>query len=130
MFRTIVAGCNGRERGDGAGVARAVNDRFTRALPPLVALAIVAGAVTHLAGATVAGDAVWAVALVAVLVPLTVGVGRSLRAGDVGVDAIALLAIAAALALGRVPGRSGRRAHAQPAATRSKRRPPGARAAS
>jgi heavy metal translocating P-type ATPase len=78
-----------------------VNERFTRALPPLVAAAIIAGAVAHLAGAPVAGDAVWAVALVAVLVPLTVGVGRSLRAGDVGVDAIALLAIAAALALGQ-----------------------------
>jgi heavy metal translocating P-type ATPase len=78
-----------------------VNERFTRVLPPLVALAIIAGAVAHLAGAPMAGDAVWAVALVAVLVPLTAGVARSLRAGDVGVDAIALLAIAAALALGQ-----------------------------
>ena len=113
MFRTIVAGCNGRERGNGAGVARAMNERFTRALPPLVALVIVAGAVTHLAGATVAGDAVWAVALVAVLVPLTVGVGRSLRAGDVGVDVIALLAMAGGAGARAVPGRRGRRADAQ-----------------
>ena len=38
--------------------------------------------------------------LVLVLVPLTVSVARTLRAGDVGVDAIALLAMAGALALG------------------------------
>jgi heavy metal translocating P-type ATPase len=78
-----------------------VNERFIRALPPLIALSIVAGAVAHLAGSPEVGDAVWAVALVAVLMPLTVGVARSLRAGNVGVDAIALLAIAAALALGQ-----------------------------
>ena len=34
--------------------------------------------------------------------PLTVSVARSLRAGDVGVDAIALLAMAGALALGEL----------------------------
>ena len=78
-----------------------MNEQFTRALPVLLALWIITGSVAHLAGAPVAGDAVWAVALVAVLVPLTVGVARSLRAGDIGVDAIALLAIAAALALGQ-----------------------------
>jgi heavy metal translocating P-type ATPase len=77
-----------------------VTERFTRALPLLVAAAIAAGGVAYLAGAPVAGDAVWAVALGTVLVPLTVGVARSLRTGDVGVDAIALLAIAGALALG------------------------------
>jgi len=76
-----------------------VNERLTRALPLLTAAAIVAGSVAHLAGAPRLGDAVWATALVAVLVPLTVAVARSVRAGDVGVDAIALLAIAGALAL-------------------------------
>ena len=35
--------------------------------------------------------------------PLTVSVALSLRAGDVGVDAIALLAMAGALALGELP---------------------------
>jgi heavy metal translocating P-type ATPase len=78
-----------------------VNEQFTRALPPLVVLSIIAGGIAHLAGAPVVGDAVWAVSLIAVLVPLTIGVARSLWAGDVGVDAIALLAIAAALALGQ-----------------------------
>ena len=75
---------------------------FTRALPPLLALSIIAGAVAHLAGAPVAGDAVWAVALVAVLVPLTVGVGAPCALGDVGVDVIALLAMAARAGAGAV----------------------------
>lgn len=79
-----------------------MTDRLDRLLPPLTALAIVAGAVAHLAGASGVADAVWAGAVVVALVPLTVSVARSLRAGDVGVDAIALLAMAGALALGEL----------------------------
>jgi heavy metal translocating P-type ATPase len=79
-----------------------VNERLTRLLPLLTAAAIAAGGAAHLAGAPRAGDAVWTAALLAVLVPLTVAVARSLRAGDVGVDAIALLAMAGALALGEL----------------------------
>ena len=113
MFRTIVAGCNGRERGNGAGVARAMSERFTRALPPLVALAIVAGAAPHLAGAT--GRATrcgrWRWSLCSCR--SRSAVARSLRAGDVGVDAIALLAMAGGARAGRVAGRRGRRADAQ-----------------
>jgi heavy metal translocating P-type ATPase len=79
-----------------------VNERLIRALPLLMAAAITAGGAAHLAGAPRLGDAVWAGAIVALLVPLTVSVARSVLAGDVGVDAIALLAMAGALALGEL----------------------------
>ena len=73
-----------------------------RRLPALVALALVAGAVAHLLGAPAAGDAAWAAGVAVTLAVLTVDVARSLRRGDVGVDAIALLAMAGALALGEL----------------------------
>jgi heavy metal translocating P-type ATPase len=76
--------------------------RLTLALPLLTAAAIAAGAGAHLLGAPRAGDAVWAAAVVVALVPLAGSVGSSLRRGDVGVDAIALLAMAGALALGEL----------------------------
>jgi heavy metal translocating P-type ATPase len=79
-----------------------VSERLTRLLPLITAAAIAIGAAAHLAGAQGAGDAIWAAALAGVLVPLTASVTRSLRAGDVGVDAIALLAMAGALALGEL----------------------------
>ena len=60
---------------------------------------LAAGGVLALAGAPGA-DAVWAATAALALVPLTWSVGRSLARRDVGVDLIALLAIAAALALG------------------------------
>ena len=71
-----------------------------RLLAAGVLAAIGAGGLLHLAGQPEAGDAVWAVATAVVLVPLTWSVGRTLLRGDVGVDAIALVAMAAALALG------------------------------
>ncbi len=77
-------------------------ERLTRALPPATAGAIAAGAAAHLLGAPGAGDAVWAAAVAVTLVPLTTSVARSVRHGDVGVDAIALLAMAGALVLGEV----------------------------
>ena len=73
---------------------------FRRRLPVLVAAALVAGAVAHVLGAATAGDAAWAAGVAVTLAVLTVDVARSLRRGDVGVDAIALLAMAGALALG------------------------------
>ena len=79
-----------------------MNERMTRLLPLLTAAAIAIGGAAHLAGAPGVGDAIWAAALVVVLVPLTASVARSLRGGDVGVDAIALLAMAGALALGQL----------------------------
>ena len=100
--RAAPGGVGARARGRPARCGGAVNERLTRVLPPLSAAATAIGGAAHLAAAPRVGDAIWAAALVAVLVPLTVAVARSLRAGDVGVDAIALLAMAGALALGEL----------------------------
>jgi heavy metal translocating P-type ATPase len=62
-------------------------------------VAIGTGGILHLAGRPQAGDLVLALGTALVLVPLTWSVGRSLANRDVGVDAIALIAIAGALAL-------------------------------
>jgi heavy metal translocating P-type ATPase len=72
----------------------------TRLLPLLTLALIVAGGALHLAGAASAGDAVWAATVALMLVPLTVSIARALAAGRVGVDAIALVAMAGALAVG------------------------------
>ena len=62
--------------------------------------ALLGGGALHLAGLPRAGDAVWAGSVAVMLVPLTVSVARTLLRRDVGVDAIALVAMASALALG------------------------------
>jgi heavy metal translocating P-type ATPase len=62
-------------------------------------LAVVAGGLLHLAGEPRAGDVVWAVSVGVMVVPLGWSVLRALRHGDVGVDAIALVAMVGALAL-------------------------------
>ncbi|MGE5433351.1 MAG: heavy metal translocating P-type ATPase [Candidatus Doudnabacteria bacterium] len=59
------------------------------------------GAVLYLAGAPAAGADAWAAATAVVLAPLVWSVVRSLARRDVGVDAIALIAITTALALGQ-----------------------------
>jgi len=69
----------------------------------LTAVAVVlgtlaAGAVLRIGGYDRLADVVWATGVTLVLVPLAVDVGRSLLRGDVGVDAVALLAMAGALA--------------------------------
>ncbi len=70
-------------------------------LPGAATASLVAGGVLELAGAhDLAASAIWAASTLALLIPLTIAVGRSLLHGDVGVDAIALLAMAGALALG------------------------------
>jgi heavy metal translocating P-type ATPase len=69
------------------------------ALAALAALA--AGALLHAAGEPSAGSAVWAASTASILIPLVGSVARSLMRRDVGVDAIALVAIASALALGQ-----------------------------
>jgi heavy metal translocating P-type ATPase len=69
-------------------------------LPGAAAVSLAAGGALTLAGAHTPAHAVWAAATVALLIPLTFSVLRSLVRGDVGVDAIALLAMAGALALG------------------------------
>jgi len=83
-------------------VARPGDDALTRAaaLAAAQAGALAAGALLHAAGADAAGDATWAISSAVALVPLTVSAARTLAARRLGVDLIALLAIAAALALG------------------------------
>jgi heavy metal translocating P-type ATPase len=70
------------------------------AAPVAAGVGIVTGAILYpLAGAG-AADVAWAVTVAIMLVPLTWSVARSLLHGDLGVDVIALLAMAGALALG------------------------------
>jgi heavy metal translocating P-type ATPase len=61
--------------------------------------ALAGGGLLHLSGEASAGDVVLAAGTALVLLPLTWSVLRSLLRRDVGVDAIALVAIAGALAL-------------------------------
>jgi heavy metal translocating P-type ATPase len=88
------------ERREGSGWVRAVGRRSRR----LVALAALGGVVGGLAAWAVGepgvADAFWAATTALLLVPLTLSVARSLLRGDVGVDAIALVSMAGALALG------------------------------
>src|SRR4051794_32741607 len=63
--------------------------------------ALLAGAALALAGLPEAAQIVWGGAIVVALLPLSWTVARSLLRGDVGVDVIALLAMAGALALGQ-----------------------------
>ena len=65
-----------------------------------VLVGLITGSVLHILGADTPADVVWAGAAVIVLGPLVWSVARSLAHRDVGVDAIALLAIAVALILG------------------------------
>ena len=74
--------------------------RLTR-LTALAALAaVLAGVGLHLAGLETAADSAWATTTAMLLIPLTISVVRSLLRRDVGVDAIALVSMAGALALG------------------------------
>jgi len=70
------------------------------ALAVVALVAIAVGAALHLAGKPAAGDAVWAGLTAAMLVPLTWSVARGLARGRFGVDVIALISMAGALALG------------------------------
>ncbi len=106
-----------RKRGDGVNASAAQppapNRRRWRALPkgtlnalrtyiaPAAAGAgIVSGGLLYAFLGTGAADVAWAATVAIMLVPLTWSVGRSLLHGDLGVDVIALLAMAGALALG------------------------------
>jgi len=75
------------------------------ARPRLLALAclvlIAAGGALSLLGAGAAGNAVWATTTALMLAPLTWSILRTLARGRVGVDAIALVAMAGALAIGQ-----------------------------
>ena len=71
-----------------------------RALALGALMGVLAGGAMHLAGYPSGGNAAWAVTVGVMLVPLSWSVARSLLHGDVGVDAIALVSMAGALALG------------------------------
>lgn len=73
---------------------------FNRVLASLILAALAGGLALALLDHHRAAEALWAVATIAVLVPLALDVARSLLKGDVGVDAIALVAIVGALLLG------------------------------
>ncbi len=69
------------------------------ALLAVTVAGLLAGGALHLAGAAAAGNIVWAAVTVVALVPATVLVLSALRHGRLGVDAIAVLALAGALAV-------------------------------
>jgi cation transport ATPase len=77
--------------------ARQVGDR---ALPAIALATIVAGAALWLLDQDRWADIAWATGATVVLVPLVLTTARSLLRADVGVDAVALVAIVWALALG------------------------------
>jgi len=72
----------------------------SRALPAIALAAIVCGGALWLLDQDRWADIAWAAGATVVLVPLMLTTVRSLLRGDVGVDAIALVAIVWALALG------------------------------
>jgi heavy metal translocating P-type ATPase len=71
-----------------------------RLLALFATIAIAIGGLLALGDHPSAANAVWAAVTAIVLMPLTIDVGRSLLRRDPGVDAIALLAMAGALAIG------------------------------
>ena len=71
-----------------------------RHLALLALLGLVGGLVLHVLGIDAPAHLVWAATTALLLVPLTISVTRTLLRGDVGVDAIALVSMAGALALG------------------------------
>jgi heavy metal translocating P-type ATPase len=74
--------------------------RFARVAFALTVLGLSAGAAAWLAGQPQAAGHLWAATTALVLIPLLLDIIASLRKGELGVDAIALLAIGGALAFG------------------------------
>src|SRR6516162_4445937 len=72
--------------------------RWSLVIVAIVGLA--AGVTAHLAGRSSSADLWWTLATVPVIAGLAVAIGRDLVAGRLGVDAIALLSMTGALALG------------------------------
>jgi heavy metal translocating P-type ATPase len=66
----------------------------------LALLGLAGGLVLHVLGIDAPAHLAWAATTALLLVPLTVSVARTLLRGDLGVDAIALVSMAGALALG------------------------------
>lgn len=77
-----------------------LRDRGSRLLAVLSLAGIVAGGLLALTGSEDAADVAWAATTAVMLVPLTVSVARALLRGDIGVDVIALMAMAGTLATG------------------------------
>jgi heavy metal translocating P-type ATPase len=75
-------------------------DRLQRWVLSAALAGIAAGAVAALAGSTAGARAAWAATTAVALVPLAASVARDLWHRETGVDAIALLAMAGALAVG------------------------------
>ena len=99
-FRLRVPGEDGRRSNRLARLAMRGSARERElALAALAGIAV--GALLHFAHLAQAGDIAWASMTALILVPLTWSVAGSLWRRDVGVDAIALVAIAGALALGQ-----------------------------
>src|SRR6516225_8319312 len=73
--------------------------RWSLVIVAIVGLA--AGVAAHLAGRSGLAEIWWTLATVPVIAGLAVSIGRDLIAGRLGVDAIALLSMTAALALGQ-----------------------------
>ena len=73
--------------------------RWSLVIVAIVGLAV--GIVAHLAGRSGLADFFWMLATVPVIAGLAVSIGRDLLAGRLGVDAIALLSMTAALVLGQ-----------------------------
>ncbi|HEY4563040.1 MAG TPA: HAD-IC family P-type ATPase, partial [Thermoanaerobaculia bacterium] len=74
--------------------------RFTRAAFALTILGLASGGVAWLAGRHHLADHLWQGTIILVLLPLALDIAASLRRRELGVDAIALLAMAGALAFG------------------------------
>ncbi|MFI4990203.1 MAG: heavy metal translocating P-type ATPase [Solirubrobacterales bacterium] len=76
-------------------------ERLRGRVYPLLALSgLLVGAVLALLSRSTAADAAWAATVALILIPLSWSVARALIGGDLGVDLIALLAMAGALVLG------------------------------
>ena len=70
------------------------------ALLAVTSIGIVAGAVAAAAGNDTLRDVAWVATILVALVPVTWNIVRDLIAGHAGVDVVAILAMAGALALG------------------------------
>ena len=71
-----------------------------RALAGIAAFGIAGGIAAHIGGEPAVASRLWTAATVPVLIALAISIVRDLAAGRMGIDAIALLSMAGALALG------------------------------
>jgi len=86
--------------GGRGGRGEAILRRSRQSVAPAALAGVAGGLAAWAFGAPEVADGLWAATTALLLVPLTASVVRSLMRGDVGVDAIALVSMAGALALG------------------------------